>query len=250
MVKLKQRTINIFLYILISLESIYIGSVYVPVYGIQGIIAGLIYACIAVVHIYAPSKKLSSVVLLISIGIAIPRLLLTIENRIEERRSEALAIIQLEESKELPPEKPTLNECSKLPAWEGARMKDCQDQNNKLQSEHLERLVEHKASLKEYQEQRTNLKTSVPLTLSDYGSLLMFMILSGSLPLVIYLLLVESKELAALPEPTTTRAKEADIMNEALELYYNKVPVVDILNRYKGQFSKTTFYKYVKQGKK
>lgn len=249
MIKLKQRTINIFLYVLISLESIYIGSVYVPVYGIQGVIAALIYASIAVVHIYAPSKRLSFVVLLISIGIAIPRLLLTIEHRIDERRSQALVSIQLEEGRELAPEKPTLNECSKLPSWEGARMKDCQDQNNKLQSEHLERISEHKANLREYQEQRTNLKTSVPLTLSDYGSMIMFMILSGSLPAVIYLLLVESSELGSVPEVTSTREKEKDLMKEALDLYYNNVPVVEILRQYEGQFSRTTFYKYLKAKK-
>ena len=249
MLKLKQRTINIFLYLLISLEAIYIGSVYVPVYGIQGIIAALIYASIAVVHIYAPSKRLSFVVLLISIGIAIPRLLLTIENRIDERRSQALVSIQLEEGKEQPPEKPTLNDCSRLPAWEGGKIANCQEQNNKLQSEHLERIGTHKANLREYQEQRTNLKTSVPLTLSDYGSMIMFMILSGSLPAVIYLLLVESSELGSLPEPTSTRAKEKDLMQEALELYYKKVPVVEILKQYEGQFSKTTFYKHLKAKK-
>lgn len=249
MVKLKQKTINIFLYVLISLEAIYIGSVYVPVYGIQGIIAALIYASIAVVHIYAPSKRLSFVVLLISIGIAIPRLLLTIENRIDERRSQAFISIQLEEGKELQPEKPILNDCSKLPNWEGAKIANCQEQNNKLQSEHIERLSTHKANLREYQEQRTNLKTSVPLTLSDYGSMIMFMILSGSLPAVIYLLLVESSELGSLPEPTSTRAKEKDLMEEALELYYKKVPVVEILKQYEGQFSKTTFYKHLKAKK-
>lgn len=249
MLKTKQKIINIFLYVLIGLEAIYIGSVYVPVYGIQGFIAGLVYASIAVVHIYAPSKKLSSVVLAISIGIAIPRLLITIEKRIDERRSEALEFILSEQSKELPPEKPVLNECSKLPSWEGQRMKDCQDANNKIQAEYIERYEQHKRTLREYQEQRTGLKGTIPLTLSDYGSLLMFMILSGSLPLVIYLLLIESSELALIPETISTRAKEEDIMEEALELYYNKVPVVDILKQYKGQFSKTTFYKYLKAKK-
>lgn len=248
MFKTKQKIINIFLYVLISLEAIYIAIVYYPVYGIQGIIAGLIYSCIAVVHIYSPGKKLSNVVLAISIGIAIPRLLLTIENRIDERRREVVLFLDQEQARELPPEKPILNDCSKLPSWEGAKIKDCQEVNSKTQADYIERFEQHKRTLRDYQEQRLTIKTSIPLTLSDYGGMLMFMILSASLPMVIYLLLIESGQFTIDVESYNTRTIETDIINEAIELYNNNIPVKVILKKFNGQLSKTTFYKYLKNG--
>jgi hypothetical protein len=246
MLKLKQKTINIFLYVLISLEAIYVVSVYFPIYGIQGIIAGLIYGSIAIVHIYAPSKKLSTVVLIISIGIAIPRLLVTIENRIDDRRKEAIANITVEEGSEEEPIKPIFSDCSKLPNWEGAKIRDCQLNNDTNQSNYLSRVDEHRRTLKDYAELKSLTKISIPLTLSDYGSMIMFMILSGSLPTVIYLLLLESSEIAAIPEAHERRKKEQSIVKEAVSLYFNNVPVKEILDKYEGQLSKTTLYKYLK----
>lgn len=246
----KQKIINIFLYILISLESIYIGSVYVPVYGIQGIIAGLIYSAIAIVHIYSPTKKLSSVVLIISIGIAVPRLLLTIENRIDDRRKEALAFIVQEESKISEPIKPTYSDCSRLPAWEGQKIKECQESNNKTQEAYFLKIESYNIILNDYSEQRIILKKSIPLTLSDYGSMIMFLILSGSLPAVIFLLLMESSELAGIPEHTgkpNRKEVSSDIIREALILYNKNTPIKKILDIYSGQISRATLYKYIKK---
>lgn len=243
--KINYKIINIFLYVLICLESIYIGIIYAPLYGLQGYIASLIYASIAIVHIFAPSKRLTSLVLWISVSIAIPRLFITIENRINDRTRESLEAIQIEQDNLVIPIKPDYLDCGKLPSWEGAKIENCQTTNKELQAKYLAKMEAYQSEYKELGESRQSVKRGFNLTLSDYGSLIMFIVLSGSLPSVIFLLLIYLSEQDEHSKQIYPNRKsiEEELIEKALLMYHNKIPVSDILKEV--GISRTTFYKYV-----
>lgn len=236
--------VNLFLAIMIIIEAISVAIVYYPIYGNQGILASCIYLVIALVHIVKPTKQLSTVVLILSLAIAIPRILITIEQRIEARQSEA--ITQLEHSRPIPPEQPILSSCNLFASWDTRAIRDCQLHNEKALSAHANNTHTYQAQLAEYQDRVSVAKHTNQLTLSDMGGLLMFFVMFSALPIVIYYLLLSQSEIATLNH---TQKTQDEIVSQALAMYKEKIPVSTILKELDYKISRTTLYKYVRRKK-
>jgi hypothetical protein len=247
MFKNKNKLINIFLYVLIVLESIYIALVYVPIYGNQGYVAAIFYSLMAVVHMHIPSKNLTTIVFIVSVSIAIPRLFITIESKIEERKLEYVNSIKTDEINVPTPIQPMYSDCNKFASWQGDKIDNCNRTNQELQKDYLAKMDKFNTIKNDLHDLKGESKNRFLLTLSDIGGIIMFCIISASLPLMIFFLLLESEKIHNAPEVPGRRATPMDTQQLAIKLYYDNIPVADIINQL--GISKTTLYKYVKAKK-
>ena len=248
-IRIKNLKFNYYLIALILLEAIYIVQVYYPLYGNQGIIASAIYSLIAMAHVKYPSKQLANLILVISLAIAIPRILVMVENRIDDRRSKSIESIEYQLSSLDQPIQATYHDCKLIPSWEGAKIAKCQDDNNKLTLAYTEQLQSYTMQKRELVSSKELARQSIQLTLADYGSLIMFIVLSIALPSVIYFILLQT---SPMPEPIEMpvvtmdrKNKSNDIVSQALQLYNEGYKVNDIIKQLDGKISRSTIYKYI-----
>lgn len=238
--------INYYLLSLIVLETIYIVTVYYPLYGNQGIIAGMIYALIAISHVKYPSKQLANLILIISLAIAIPRILVMVENRIDDRRQKSIDAIESQLTNLDQPIPVSLHDCKLIPSWDGGKISKCQDDNNKLTVAYSEQQQTYQQTKRELYQSKDASKQSIQLTLADYGSLIMFVVLSIALPSVIYFILLQTSPNVEIPVVIADRKNTPDdTIRDALQLYQSGMKVNDILKQLDGKISRTTLYKYI-----
>lgn len=248
--RFKNLKFNYYLFALILLESIYIVQVYFPLYGNQGIIASAIYALIAFAHVKYPSKQLANLILIISLAIAIPRILVMIENRIEDRRISIIQSIDEQLGNLDKPHEQTQHDCKLIPYWDAEKISLCQKNNLIIQTKYNEQLEQYQHAKKELYQSRDATKQSIQLTLADYGSLVMFVVLSIALPSVIYFILLQTSPMPQsidIPIVIADRKQTTpdEIIKDALELYKSGMKVNDILIKLNGRISKSTIYKYI-----
>lgn len=249
--RFKNLKFNYYLFFLILLEAIYIVQVYYPLYGNQGIIASAIYGMIALAHVKYPSKQLANLILIISLAIAIPRILVMVENRIDDRRQKSIDAIESQLTNLDQPIPVSLHDCKLIPSWDGGKISKCQDDNNKLTVAYSEQQQTYQQTKRELVAIRELARQSNQLTLADYGSLIMFVVLSIALPSVIYFILLQT---SPMPDPieipvviADRKTKSDDIVSQALQLYKDGHKVNDILKELDGKISRATIYKYIKK---
>jgi len=247
MFKNKNNIINLFLYVLIVLEAIYIALVYVPIYGNQGYVAAVFYSLMAIVHMHIPSKNLTTIVFIVSVSIAIPRLFITIESKIQERDLEYTNTIKTDEINVPIPIQPIYTDCTRYASWQGDKIENCNKANQELQREYIAKMDKFNTIKTELHDLKNESKNRFLLTLSDIGGIIMFCIISASLPLMIFFLLLESEKIHNTPEMPGRRATPMDTQQLAIKLYNENIPVADIVSQL--GISKTTLYKYVKARK-
>lgn len=244
--RLKNLKVNYYLLSLISLEAFYIAQVYYPLYGTQGVIASAIYTLIAFAHIRYPSKQLANLILVISLAIAIPRILVMVETRIDERRMSTIATIDEQLSGLEKPIGQNFQDCKLIPPWEGVKIANCQTANNDLQIAFNEAMANYSRNKNELLQAKEQAKEQYKLTLADYGSLIMFCVLSIALPSVIYFILLQNSPEVFIPEIQADRlTMDESIVSEALRLYKQGVKVEDITKQL--SISRSTIYKYIKK---
>lgn len=244
--RLKDLKVNYYLLSLISLEAFYIAQVYYPLYGTQGVIASAIYTLIAFAHIRYPSKQLANLILIISLAIAIPRILVMVETRIDERRMSTIATIDEQLSGLEKPIGQNFQDCKLIPSWEGVRIANCQTANNDLQLSYNEAMAKYSRNKNELLQAKETAKEQYRLTLADYGSLIMFCVLSIALPSVIYFILLQNSPEVFIPEIQADRlSMDESVVSEALRLYKQGVKVDDITKQL--SISRSTIYKYIKK---
>lgn len=244
--RLKDLKVNYYLLSLISLEAFYIAQVYYPLYGTQGVIASAIYTLIAFAHIRYPSKQLANLILIISLAIAIPRILVMVETRIDERRMSTIATIDEQLSGLEKPIGQNFQDCKLIPSWEGVRIANCQTANNDLQLSYNEAMAKYSRNKNELLQAKETAKEQYKLTLADYGSLIMFCVLSIALPSVIYFILLQNSPEVLTPDVQADRlSMDESVVVEALRLYKQGVKVDEITKQL--SISRSTIYKYIKK---
>lgn len=244
--RLKDLKVNYYLLSLISLEAFYIAQVYYPLYGTQGVIASAIYTLIAFAHIRYPSKQLANLILIISLAIAIPRILVMVETRIDDRRQSTIATIDEQLTGLEKPTAQNFQDCKLIPSWEGVKIANCQTANNDLQLSFNESMSAYGRTKNELLQAKEQAKEQYRLTLADYGSLIMFCVLSIALPSVIYFILLQNSPEVVIPETQADRlTMDESVVSEALRLYKQGVKVDEITKRL--SISRSTIYKYIKR---
>lgn len=245
--RIKNLKINYYLLSLIGLEAFYIAQVYYPLYGTQGIIASAIYTLIAFAHIRYPSKQLANLILVISLAIAIPRILVMVETRIDDRRQSTIATIEEQLSGLEKPTGQNYQDCKLIPSWEGVKIAKCQDANNELQLAYNDAMSRYASTKRDLLQSKEQAKEQLKLTLADYGSLIMFCVLSIALPSVIYFILLQNSPEIIIPEIQPDRlTMDESVVAEALRLYKQGVKVDHITKQL--NISRSTIYKYIKLG--
>jgi len=179
-----QMKTNLLLYSLIFLESGFIYYSYMDTLGLSGtLFPAIFYILIALVDIHSTSRKYAILVLITTIGIAVPRVLIKIEDL-----NERVFTKQVESIKSRNPEfNPILQDCNLLVQWDLEGRNSCM-KSNKMQ---MEKANEHNFKVKS--EANMELQ-SVRIGVREYAEILLFSIISVCLPLAIFILLYDSKK--------------------------------------------------------
>jgi hypothetical protein len=157
-------------------------------FGLSGtLFPAIFYILIALVDIHSTSRKYAILVLLTTIGIAVPRVLIKVEDM-----NERVFTKQIESIKSRNPEfNPILQDCNLLVQWDLEGRNSCM-KSNKLQ---MEKANEH--NFKIQTETHSELQ-SVRIGVREYAEILLFSIISVCLPLAIFILLYDSKKLTTV----------------------------------------------------
>lgn len=171
---------------LILLEAAFIGGSYWSHISWIALIFSGVYASIAFADSRTKDRNLSILVLLLSIGVAFPRLTFQYEKLIEERREN----ITISEQVEPALYKPEIQNCEKLPKWAEAKdKKDCTEGNRKER----EKEAASKNAIAKFKnsqaKEKTNSIKSASLRLSDWGMFFAYGMFSVCLPFAIFLLI-------------------------------------------------------------
>lgn len=230
------------IYLLIALETVFIFSSYWDELGMVSSIPALVYLAMALTDVKMLNKKLSTLVLITSIGIAVPRIFLMVGERHDNTADRILREnIQSYDRNKYDASK---QDCISLyPIWRVDDRRKC-NEDNKVE---LEKARIHNEPLKNKIEddRRKN-----ALSLQDLAVIILFSTISITLPSAIILILFgryekREKEITVKKE---MEEHKPDPKEEALRMYnegnYTVKQIVDTTG-----ISKSTLYRIL-EGKK
>ncbi len=179
------------LQILIALEALFIVSAYWNKIGFAVLIPAGVYCALAIadwkLNQDRKDLRFSFLVLIVSIGISVPRLFFQYEELRDKRAGE---IIQKKGNQILPPEYiPAIQDCKLIAYWEPAKTEKCQNENRAEQKKQNDSIMARTRAQMSSQEETQDEAENVNITVSDWGLFFLYMCLSVSLPAGIYLLI-------------------------------------------------------------
>jgi hypothetical protein len=228
------------IYLLISLEAVFIFTSYFGKIGLVSFIPALVYLALALTDVKMLNKKLSILVLITSIGVAVPRIFLRVGELQDEHRNRLLA--EQDRYYATNERKATIQDCNKYTDWDTKGKRDCMESNRSR----IEEADDHNKNLKYKFESDTKNKIS----LQDLAELLLFGTISITLPSAILLILFGRYEKRDKEVSTEKEMKDhkPDPKEEALRMYregnYTIKEIVDATG-----VSKSTLYRILENEK-
>ena len=230
------------IYLLIALETVFIFSSYWDELGMVSSIPAFVYLAMALTDVKMLNKKLSILVLITSIGIAVPRVFLMVGERHDNTADRVFREnIQSYDRNKYEANK---QDCiAMFPIWRVDDRRKC-NEDNKIE---LEKARIHNEPLKTKIEDD---KKRNPLTLQDLAVIILFGTISVTLPSAIILILFGRYEKRD-KEITVKREMEEhkpDPKEEAVRMYregnYTVKEIVDATG-----ISKSTLYRILENNK-
>jgi len=230
------------IYLLIELEAVFIFSSYWDELGIVSFIPALVYLVMALTDVNMLNKKLSILVLITSIGIAVPRIFLMVGERYDNTADKVFR--ENVQSYDRNKYEANKQDCLTLyPIWRVDDRRRCNEDNKS----ELEKARIHNEPLKNKIEDD---KKRNPLTLQDLAIIILFATISITLPSAIILILFgryEKRDKEVIVKKEMENHKP-DPKEEAIRMYregtYTIKEIVDATG-----ISKSTLYRVLENEK-
>lgn len=222
------------IYLLISLEAIFIFTSYFGKIGLVAFIPSLVYLALALTDVKMLNKKLSILVLITSIGVSIPRVFLRVGEIQDDNRVRLFA--EQDRYYSYNERKAVIQDCNSYTDWDTKGKRDCMDGN--------------RARIEEVEAYNKNLKYKFDSTfknkvsLQDLAELILFGTISITLPSAILLIIFGRYDKRDREASTAKEMLEhqPDPKEEALRMYKENTYTIKQIVDTTG-VSKSTLYR-------
>lgn len=172
---------------LIAIEAGFILVSYFSELKWTALVPAIVYVSLAIADSIAKDRRFSVLVVMLSIAIAIPRIFIKYSELIQlsgSKNSESV------EKTVIPPEYiPALQNCQLIPSWDSNGIKTCENSNKIENQKKQERLDKIFLLQSKIQKKTSEIRAKTELSITDVGMLILFIVLSISIPSGIFFLM-------------------------------------------------------------